>query len=107
MRRTRGTWQRLTERTELALVVAADAFEREIEPIRDPRVEPTGAVDGLFAIDPDPRKDHHAADREVDGHERFVLFRGEELGMRRSESHLVNEGITESLASENSPRFER
>jgi hypothetical protein len=35
---------------ELAEVVAADALEREIEPVRDLRVEPPGAVVGLRRI---------------------------------------------------------
>lgn len=43
-------------------------------------------VDGPLAIDPDPRKDHHAADRVADGLEPFILFLGAELGRLRSES---------------------
>jgi hypothetical protein len=72
--------QRLTEWAALAEVVPADALEREIEPVRDLPIEPAGAVDGLLAIDPVPRKDHHAADRVADRPERFVLFLGEQLG---------------------------
>lgn len=57
----------------------ADALEREIEPVRDLPIEPAGAVDRLLAMDPVPRKDHHAADRVTARPERFVLFLGEQL----------------------------
>jgi hypothetical protein len=60
--------------------VLADALEREIEPVRDLAIEPASAVDGLFTIEPVPRKDHHAADRVADRPKRFVLFLGEQLG---------------------------
>lgn len=71
--------QGLTEWAELAEVVPADALEREIEPVRDLRVQPAGDIDGQLTIDLFPRKDHHAADRVADRHELFVLFLGEQL----------------------------
>src|ERR1700742_487420 len=58
--------QRFTEGAALTDVVAADALEREIKPVRDLAIEPASAVDGLFTIEPVPRKDHHAADRVAD-----------------------------------------
>ena len=72
--------QRLTEWAALDEVVPADALEREIEPVRDLSIEPAGAVYGRLAIDPVPRKDHHAADRVANCPERFVLFLGKQLG---------------------------
>ena len=72
--------QRVTEWAGLAEVMPADALEREIEPVRDLPIEPAGAVDGLFAIDPVPRKDHRPGDRVADRLERFVLSLGEQLG---------------------------
>ena len=88
MRRSHGTapashpagWGRQAE------VVPSDALEREIEPVRDLPEAPAGLVDGPLAVDPVAREDHHAADRVADGHERFVLFLGKQLGMCLSES---------------------
>ncbi len=57
-----------------------DALQREIEPVRDLPIEAPSAVDGLLAIDPVPRKDHHATNRVADPPERFVLFLSEQRG---------------------------
>jgi hypothetical protein len=48
-----------------AEVVPADTLEREIEPVGDPSIEPGGSVDGLLAIDPVARKDHHPGPSRV------------------------------------------
>ena len=63
-----------------------DALKCEVEPVRDLPEAPAGLVDGPLAVDPVTREDHHAADGVGDGHERFVVFVGVELGMHFGES---------------------
>lgn len=71
--------QRLTEWAALLQVVPTNALQREIKSIRDPSVEPAGTVDGLLAVDPVSRKNHHAANSIADCAEGLVLFLRKEM----------------------------
>lgn len=68
--------QCLTEGTILTNIVSTDAFERQVEPVCDPLVEPSGTVDGLQAIYLVRWEDHHGANGVPDCRERFFLRLG-------------------------------
>src|SRR5690606_16057758 len=63
----------LPEWAPLTRVVAADALDREVEPVGDPWVEAAGTVDRLLVSDLVARPDHHPADRVAQVPERFGL----------------------------------
>ena len=98
--------QRLTEWAAVVQIVPADALERVIEPVRDLPIEPAGAVDGLLAIDPVPRKDHMPPIVLPIVLNASFSSSVHSSVMRLIETHLVNVGMTESLHRKNSPSSE-
>src|SRR5699024_12396998 len=58
-----GAPQRGRQRASFTAIVAADAFESEVEAVRDARVEPPCTIDCGSAINAIAGKDDRAADR--------------------------------------------
>ena len=62
------------EWTVLVHIMTANAFERQIEAVRNRTLEPPRTIDGLLAIDPITREDHHPADGVRNRQECFILL---------------------------------